>query len=142
MTFLYISTIHWLFDSMWCLLMLSITSDLIEYLELEEIHKARQVHLLPKNQTMCLRCLSPNCLNSGRLNAVTTALGSMFLCSTTLLVKNLYLTSTLNLPCHSSMLFSWVLSLSSERRDQCLSVCCPHQEAVCREEVTTQTSLS
>ena len=42
---------------------------------------------------------------------MTTSLGSLFQCMTTLSVKNLFLISSLNLPCHSLTPFPQVLSL-------------------------------
>jgi len=48
---------------------------------------------------------------------VTTALGRLFHAHFPL-VKNLFLTPSLTLPCHSSKTFPHVLSLSPERGDQ------------------------
>ena len=62
-----------------------------------------------KGHTMCLRALSKGFLNSLRLGAVTTALGSLFQCPSTLWVKNFFLISNLNLPWLSLLLLPGVL---------------------------------
>jgi len=60
----------------------------------------------PKIQTIWLRAQSKH-LNSKRLGAMTTSLGSLFQCVTTLSVKNLFLMSSLNLPYCSLTPFPW-----------------------------------
>jgi len=75
-----------------------------EYPELEETHKETEFNSWvcstgpPKNQTIYLRALSKPFLNSNRLRAMATSLGSLSQCPTTVSVKNLFLISNLNLP--------------------------------------------
>jgi len=63
------------------------------------------------HQTRLPRATSSLALNASRDGASTTSLGNLFQCITTLCVKNLFLTSNLNLPCLSLKSFSLVLSI-------------------------------
>lgn len=66
---------------------------------------------VPNNPTIHLRALSIGSLNSDSLDAVTTALESLFQYWATLWVKNVFLRSHLNLPWLWFMPFSQGLSL-------------------------------
>ena len=59
----------------------------------------------PKSHTMCLRAVSRFFLNSVRLGAVITSLGSLFQCPNTLWVKNFFLILSLNLPRHICIVY-------------------------------------
>lgn len=67
---------------------------------------------------------------------MTTALGSLFQCLNTPLMKNFFLIANLNLSCHSFMLFPCVLSLvTKERRRRVLDKIYKHihyTTALCR----------
>ena len=90
---------------------------------------------------MYLRTLSKCFLNSGRLSAVTAALGSLSWCPTTLWVQTLSLTPSLTLPCPSSMPFPRVLSLSPESRAQRLPLRSPREGAAGRHEASPRPAL-
>lgn len=68
---------------------------------------------------MCLRVFKT--LNSAKLGAVSNSLANSSQHPTTLCVKNLFLTSQLNFPWPSFMLFPWVLSLLTRERSTCPS---------------------
>lgn len=81
--------------------------------DLEGTHKDLPAQLLtlhrtPKSSTVSLGVCSKWFLNSGRLGAVSTSLGTLFQCPIILWAINLFLISNLNL---SFMSFPWILSL-------------------------------
>jgi len=63
------------------------------------------------HQTRLLRAPSNLALNTAREGAATAPLGNLFQCLTTLMVKNFFLISNLNLPSFHLKLFPLVLSL-------------------------------
>ena len=72
------------------------------------------------HQTRLLRAPSNLALNSSREGAATASLGSLCQCLTTLMVKNFFLISHLNLPSFSLEPFPLVLSVAYAK--QCLTV--------------------
>ena len=82
---------------------------------LEVTHKNHRVQFLastrpPKNQTICLRALSKCFLVLGNFP------GSLLQCPIALSVNNLFLISSLNLPCLSFMPFPQILSLFTREK--------------------------
>lgn len=65
---------------------------------------------------MCLRVLSKCFLNSVWLGAMTASLGSLFHYQTNFLVKNFFLISSLNFPCHNFKLFPCALLLVTRKK--------------------------
>ena len=63
------------------------------------------------HQTRLLRAPSNLALNTAREGAATASLGNLFQCFTTLMLKNFFQTSNLNLPSFSLQPFPLVLSL-------------------------------
>ena len=73
---------------------------------LEKTSKIIQFNSPPiTNITMSLSATSEHFLNTSRDSVSSTSLGSPFQCLNTLLEKNLFLTSSLNLPWHNLMPF-------------------------------------
>lgn len=85
---------------------------------------------ITQGPTLCPRVLSKHFFRSLRLGAVTTSQRSLSQCPTALCVKNLCLISHLNLCWQNCRPFLWVLSLTLQRRDQCLPPASPPEEAV------------
>lgn len=93
----------------------------MEYLKLEGTKKNDGVQLLaphrtPKNQTINLRALSRCFIWAGKLGAPTTSPERLFQCLITLLVKNYFHITNLNLLCCSFMTLSLVLLLVTRIR--------------------------
>lgn len=69
-------------------------------------------------------CVWMHCQNATWILSIfgvmTIFLGSLFQCSTTILLKNFFHISNFNLPWHSFTQFAWLISLISGRREKCL----------------------
>lgn len=65
---------------------------------------------------MCLGAVSKHLLNSSKFGTVTTSLGCLLQCPTTLPVKNLFLISSVDLSCRSLKPFPQVLLLITREK--------------------------
>lgn len=86
--------------------------------QLPEQFRANQKlkHVVKGNMSKCL-------LNSDKPGALTTSLGNLFQCLTTIVVKKCFQASSLNLPWHSFEPYPQVLSLDTwEKRSAAPSV--------------------
>lgn len=91
---------------------------------------------LTKSQSVLPRTLSKCLLNTDGPGALTTSLGKLFQCLSTLLVKKCFLMSTQNVQGHSFEPVPQVLDWISGRRDQQYSLQLPSSGS-CREQWAT-----